>query len=167
MRIIWKPFDVYDFHHDGEVKVVEANSDNIVESKGWLWVYLPDSKLYHSVGKVSDSKYLGGRFVMPLDKVHHAKCNLRLRREVNYFMSKAEAYTGMPTLEYDEIIQYWLDQADLSRRWLGQAMHNQCEVCKELAVCGCCGGTITNISLDEVPENGLCSDELDGCGRDW
>ena len=68
-------------------------------------------------------------------------------------MEETERYVGMPTLIYDDIIDYNV-RLIISLE-------------KELVkTCECCGGEIIPAgieSLHYVPENGLCAGELPDC----
>jgi len=64
-----------------------------------------------------------------------------------------EKYTGLPTLEYDAIIEKIVAKVVIIEEQM-------------LTTCDCCGGEIIPSNINElhfVPENGLCAKELDDC----
>ena len=67
-------------------------------------------------------------------------------------VQKIESYTGLPTLEYDKII----DELTYKVEQLEQQLMHTCEAC---------GGEVQNdfITVIHIPENGWCAQELDDC----
>lgn len=67
-------------------------------------------------------------------------------------VQKIESYSGLPTLEYDEIV----DKLQYEIELLEQKLMHTCEGC---------GGEVINqdITVIHIPSNGWCAQELDEC----
>lgn len=77
----------------------------------------------------------------------------KLLKQRTELLEKREPYLGMPTLEYDEIIEGLEDKIVQIERQL-------------MRTCDECGGEIAPDIEGEwlsPPENGWCAEELDGC----
>ena len=102
-----------------------------------------ESEYYWSKGPLGEGFYLD-------TKVKTLKIFEDVRLEL---IKKYEKYTGLPTLEYDEIIKGIVADVIIIEKQM-------------LTTCDCCGGEIippSIIELHYVPENGLCAGELDDC----
>ena len=68
-------------------------------------------------------------------------------------MKEYEGYTGLPTLNFDKIIEGIVDEIITIETQM-------------LRTCGCCGGESIPLEINELhfePENGLCAGEFDDC----